>query len=173
MQLQKELLHHGTVVTYLTSSLLQPMVQVKSYSSVYVPVLCSLAREGGHNLLCLVLWKLRKKPQMCWYCVNFLISDPKESFVMYFKLSHHGFFHCYAAVTSPAMRGQYGKCQQFIIRFSLFNVSNCLQPVCLSAIVVWRHVIFSCDIEMTYCEMVFVQVLQVGYMCAINYVHAQ
>lgn len=29
-----------------------------------------------------------------------------------------------------------------------------------------------CDIGMRYCKMVFVQVLQVGYVCVVNYVHA-
>lgn len=30
-----------------------------------------------------------------------------------------------------------------------------------------------CDTGMRYCEMVFVQLLQVGYMCATNYVYEQ
>ena len=56
---------------------------------------------------------------MCQYCINFLISDPNESFVVFFMLFHNVFFHCYAAIASPAMRGQSGKYQQFIICFFL------------------------------------------------------
>lgn len=111
---------------------------------VCVQVLCSLAREGGCSLLCLGLWKFLRKLQMCWYCINFLISDPNESFVLFFKLFRNVFFHCYAAIASPAMRGQNGKYQQFIIWFFLLNVSNCLQPMCLSVSVVWCHILFSC-----------------------------
>lgn len=139
-----------------------------------VQVLFSLAREGGGNLFCLGLWKCLRKLQICRYCINFLISDPYESFVVFFKLFHNGFFRYNAAIASPAMRGQSGKYQQFVIWFScrMYRIvySSCVcQCVLCGATFSFRV----CGVGMRYCEMVFVQVPQVGYVCVINYVCAQ
>lgn len=125
--------HRGTGVPHLTRFLLPSMLKA-------IPGQANALCTGQGSVLCLGL----RKFQMCQYFTNFIISDPNESFVFFLKLFHKVSFHCYAAIVSPATRGQNGKYQQLVICFFLLNVSNCLQPVCLSASVVWCHVPFSC-----------------------------
>lgn len=68
-------------------------------------------RQG--SILCLGLWKF----QMCQYFINFLISDPNECVVL--AVVPYSFFHCYAAIIFPAMRGPHGKYQQLTLYFFL------------------------------------------------------
>lgn len=133
----------GTVVARFTSSLLQPLVHVKSNSSLQLCMCVSALLAGqGRWLQSLLPWVVEVSKQTSYvpYCTNFLISDPNKSFVLF----RNGFFCCYAAIASPAMRGKIGIYQQFIICFFLLNVSDYLQPMSLSASVVWCHVLFSC-----------------------------
>lgn len=59
-----------------------------------IPGQASALFTGQGSVLCLGLWKF----QMCQYFINFLISDPNESFVLFLKLFHTVFLpllRCY------------------------------------------------------------------------------
>lgn len=80
-------------------------------------VLCSLAREVSSALGC---GSFRCASTSLTFSSLTLMS------LLFLKLFYTVFFHCYAAIIFPAMRGPHGKYQQLIVYFFLLNVSNCL-----------------------------------------------
>lgn len=133
---------------------------------VSVQVLCSPAREGGCGLLCLGLWKCLRKLQMCRYCINFLISDPDESFVVFFKLFHNVVFFfpllcCYSFSSNERTKWKISAIYHLVFLVECIKLSTA--HVFVSELLCGFTFSFPvCDTGVKYCEMVFVRVTASG-----------
>lgn len=152
--------HCATGVPHLTRFLLPSTLKA-------IPGQASALFTGQGSVLCRGLWEF----QVCQYFINFVISDPNESFVLFLKLLHKVFFallRCYSF--SSHERTKWKISAIFHLLFLVECIKLSIACVFVSKCCVVPHSLFLSDIGVRYCEVVFVWVPQV---CVINYVCAQ
>lgn len=111
---------------------------------------------------------------LCWYCIDFLISDPNESFVMFSSCSVIFFPIVMLLQLLQQWEDNMENISNLSFCFSCWMYQNVYSPCVCQWVLCGATFSFPvCDAGMRYCEMVFVQVLQVGYVCVTNYVYEQ